>query len=121
MSAFADQKLPLAVVAHPSRFENGGTTHIIESAIEIRSRGYIREWSRGNAEAAEERFFRKPILASTQGGGRRIDREAARQMLHHLDRHILEFVGSNIQAGGETIQGGKVGEIGAHKFGEVAD
>ncbi len=42
-------------------------------------------------------------------------------MLHHLDRHILEFVGSNIQAGGETIQGGKVGEIGANKFGEVAD
>ncbi len=102
IGAFANERLALAVVAEPSRLEDRRTAEFADRAHQ-RARVLDPDERRGlEAEVAQERLFDEPVLGQRQRPRPGPNRHAFVEKLDGRGRHVLEFVGDDVDRLGEA-------------------
>ena len=105
--------LALAVVAEAPRLEDRRRAGRAERGSKLRWRADFGKSRGGDAEAGDEVFLGQSILGDRQHLRVRQHRRARGQEGRGLRRHILELVGDHIDIGGEAVERGVIGIVGA--------
>src|SRR6266481_3511940 len=78
------------------------------------------EFSGGDAEFAEEIFFREAVLRGLEGSGRRIDGNALGKKPDGFHGNVFKFVGDELEAAREFFKRGLIGVVGGHALRDAA-
>ena len=104
VGALADQRLALAVVAEAARLQDRRPAELGDRA---RERAGVLDPDEGRglqAEIAQEGLFDQPVLGQRQRARAGPDGQALGQELDRRDRHVLEFVGDDVDRFGKARQ-----------------
>src|SRR5882762_6466519 len=109
----AQNPLTLAVVTHAAGFQNRGQANSIDGAIEriaVRDRG---KFSGGDTQLLKQMFFGETVLRRLKRGRRRKHRYQLSKKAGRFHRHILKFVGNQLQSSRKFLQRRAVGVLGS--------
>ena len=111
--AVADDRLALAVIAEAAGLEHGGQAERAIACAQIRDRRYIGVIGGADAEPLDEILLGKTILRGFQDFAVGQHRPARAQDQRRGRRHVLEFVGDDVDVAGEQLQRLDIGIFGA--------
>src|SRR5260370_40489669 len=114
----AENPLAFAVVTHARSFQYGGEAERFYGGVEFSGIRNGGEFGGGNAELAEEILFGEAVLRGFESRGRRIHGNALGQKIGGFDGDVFEFVGDQLEAGGEFLERGLLGVSGRARRGE---
>ena len=104
IGALADQGLALAVIAEPPRLQDRGPPDLRHGAGERAGVVHLGEGRDLDAEPRDEVLLDQPVLRQRQNRGRGPHRRMRSEKFRRARRDVLEFVGDDVDRGGETRQ-----------------
>ena len=110
--ALADHHLPFAVIAETAGFKHRRTARDSQSGLEIGQGIDLPKGGQWQAERGQKLFFRQAVLRNRQSLRIGPHRTARRQKRGSMGRHILEFIGDDIDRFREPCQSGLIRIIG---------
>src|SRR5712692_9306171 len=116
----AKNPLAFAVIPHTRSLQNGGKADHCYGGVELAGIRNGGEFGSGDTEFAKERFFGEAVLRSFESGRRRIHGNTLGEEPGGFDGNVFEFVGDQLEAAGESFEGGMIGVISGDALGDAA-